>query len=150
MTTLLARHAQIVVTMDDERREIRSGGLFARDGIIEAVGPDEALPATADTILDLTGQILLPGLVNGHHHLDQVLTRAIPAAQNANLFDWLTAHYPVWARRTPEASRTAALIGLAELAFSGCTTVFDHAYFFRTAAASTTRSAPPPRSACVS
>ena len=131
MTTLLAHHAHLVVTMDDARREIPTGGLFARNGIIEQVGPDETLPGTADEILDLTGQILLPGLVNAHHHLDQTLTRAIPAAQNANLFDWLTAHYRLWARRTPEASRTATLIGLAELALSGCTTAFDHAYLFR-------------------
>jgi len=131
MTTLLARNAEVVVTMDGARREIRGGGLFARDGIIEAVGPNESLPATADTVLDLTGQILLPGLVNCHHHLDQVLTRNVPAGQNAELFDWLQTHYRIWVRRTPEASRTATLIGLAELALSGCTTAFDHAYFFR-------------------
>jgi cytosine/adenosine deaminase-related metal-dependent hydrolase len=131
MTTLLARNATLVVTMDATRREIPGGGLFARDGIIEAVGPDATLPTTADTILDLSGQILLPGLVNGHHHLDQTLTRNVPAAQNAGLFDWLRVHYRIWARRTPEASRTATLVGLAELALSGCTTVFDHAYLFR-------------------
>jgi 8-oxoguanine deaminase len=131
MTTLLARNAEIVVTMDSKRREIRRGGIFARHGFIEAVGPDESLPQTADTVLDLDGQILLPGLVNCHHHLDQVLTRNIPAAQNAGLFDWLKAHYRVWARRTPEASRTATLVGLAELALCGCTTAFDHAYLFR-------------------
>ena len=131
MSTLLARNAEMVVTMDGQRREIRGGGLFARDGIIEAVGPSESLPATADTVLDLSGQILLPGLVNCHHHLDQVLTRNVPAGQNAELFDWLQTHYRIWVKRTPEASRTATLIGLAELALSGCTTAFDHAYFFR-------------------
>ena len=121
----------MVVTMDDARREIRRGGIFARDGFIEQVGSDEELPKSADHVLDLDGQILLPGLVNCHHHLDQVLTRNIPAGQNAELFDWLRAHYTIWARRTPEASRTATLIGLAELALSGCTTVFDHAYLFQ-------------------
>ncbi len=131
MSTLLARHADLVVTMDGARREIASGGLFARDGIIERVGADDTLPDSADEVLDLAGQILLPGLVNAHHHLDQTLTRAIPAAQNANLFDWLGAHYRIWARRTPEASRTATLVGLAELVLSGCTTAFDHAYLFR-------------------
>jgi len=131
MTTLLARNAEIVVTMDATRREFRRGGLFARNGIIEAVGPDETLPTTADTVLDLDGQILLPGLVNCHHHLDQTLTRNIPAAQNVELFDWLQAHYRIWARRTPAASRTSTLVGLAELALSGCTTAFDHAYVFR-------------------
>jgi cytosine/adenosine deaminase-related metal-dependent hydrolase len=131
LTTLLARHAAMVATMDAARREIAGGGLFARNGIIEQVGPDETLPATADIVLDLTGQILLPGLINCHHHLDQTLTRALPAAQNAGLFGWLRTHYPIWARRTPAASRTATLIGCAELALSGCTTVFDHAYLFQ-------------------
>lgn len=131
MSTLLVRNAEVVVTMDAQRRELRRAGLFARDGIIEQVGPDETLPATADQILDVRGQILLPGLINCHHHLDQTLTRNLPAAQDAELFDWLRAHYDIWARRTPEASRTATLIGLAELALSGCTTAFDHAYVFR-------------------
>ena len=131
MPTLLARHAELVVTMDGQRRELKRAGLFARDGIIEQVGPDETLPASADSVLDLSGQILLPGLINCHHHLDQVLTRAIPAGQNASLFDWLGAHYRIWARRTPEDTRTATLVGLAELALSGCTTAFDHAYLFQ-------------------
>jgi cytosine/adenosine deaminase-related metal-dependent hydrolase len=131
MTTLLVRHATVMVTMDSARREIAGGGLFARDGVIEQVGPDNTLPAAADHVLDATGQILLPGLVNCHHHLDQVLTRNLPAGQNAELFDWLRAHYSIWARRTPEGSRTATLVGLAELALSGCTTCFDHAYLFQ-------------------
>ncbi len=131
MSTLLVRNAAMLVTMDATRREIPGGGLFARDGFIELVGPTESLPTTADAVLDLSGQILLPGLVNCHHHLDQVLTRALPEGQNAGLFDWLRAHYRIWARRTPEASRTATLIGMSELARSGCTTVFDHAYLFR-------------------
>ena len=131
MATLLVRNATILVTMDPARREIAGGGLFARDGFIEAVGPTESLPADADQVLDVSGQIVLPGLVNCHHHLDQTLTRNLPAGQNAELFDWLQAHYTIWSRRTPEASRTATLVGLAELALSGCTTVFDHAYLFQ-------------------
>lgn len=130
MATLLARGAAYIATMDAERRELRGAGLFARDGVIEMVAEDSELPATADVVLDLRGQLLLPGLVNCHHHLDQTLTRALPAAQDAELFDWLRALYPVWARRTPEQSRTAALVGLAELLLSGCTTVFDHSYLF--------------------
>ena len=131
MGTLLVRNADVLVTMDAQRREIEGGGLFARDGMIEQVGPSETLPATADEVLDASGQIVLPGLVNCHHHLDQVLTRNLRAGQDAELFDWLRAHYDIWARRTPEASRTATLVGLAELALSGCTTAFDHAYVFR-------------------
>ena len=131
MPTLLARNAAVLVTMDDGRRELANAGLFARDGIIEQVGPTEQLPSSADQVLDLTGQIVLPGFVNTHHHLDQTLTRNLPAAQNNNLFPWLKVHYRVWASRTPEASRSSTLIGLAELAASGCTTVFDHAYVFK-------------------
>ena len=131
MPTLLAKNASVLVTMDDGRRELSNAGLFVRDGMIEQVGPTQELPPRADLVLDLSGQIVLPGFVNTHHHLDQTLTRNLPAAQNNNLFPWLKAHYRVWASRTPEASRCSTLIGLAELAASGCTTVFDHAYVFK-------------------
>ena len=131
MPTLLAKNASVLVTMDDGRRELSNAGLFVRDGMIEQVGPTQQLPQRADLVLDLSGQIVLPGFVNTHHHLDQTLTRNLPAAQNNNLFPWLKAHYRVWASRTPEASRCSTLIGLAELAASGCTTVFDHAYVFK-------------------
>ena len=130
MATLLLKNA-LVVTMDDQRRELADGGLYAVDGVIRSVGPSASLPGTADTVMDLKDHIVLPGLINGHHHLDQTLTRALPAAQNNNLFRWLQAHYRLWAARTPEASRTATLVGCAELALSGCTTVFHHAYVFR-------------------
>jgi len=131
MGTLLAKNADVVVTMDGQRRELRNAGLFARDGMIENVGPTAELPESADLVLDLRGHILLPGLINCHHHLDQILTRNLPAGQNTNLFPWLKAHYRVWASRTPEDTRTAVLVGCAELARSGCTTVFDHAYVFK-------------------
>ncbi|GAC1465050.1 MAG: 8-oxoguanine deaminase [Ktedonobacteraceae bacterium] len=131
MTTLLAKNATMLVTMDNQRRELRDAGLFARDGIIEQVGATNELPSTADTVLDLRGHILLPGLVNCHHHLDQVLTRNLPSGQNINLFPWLRAHYRIWASRTPEALRTATIVGLAEMALSGCTTAFDHTYIFK-------------------
>jgi len=85
MSTLLVKNAQILVTMDDHRREIPDGGLFIRDGFIEQVGRTSQLPATADEILDLAGHIVLPGLINTHHHFYQTLTRVVPAAQNANL-----------------------------------------------------------------
>jgi cytosine/adenosine deaminase-related metal-dependent hydrolase len=131
MGTLLAKNAEILVTMDDERREIPDGGIFVRDGFVEQVGPTDELPADADVVLDMSGQIVLPGFVNTHHHLDQTLTRALPVAQDINLFPWLKAHYRIWARKTPEATRTSTLIGLAELALSGCTTVFDHSYVWQ-------------------
>jgi len=131
MPTMLAKNAAMLVTMDGQRRELTDAGLFIRDGFIEQVGPTDELPAGADTVLDLRGQIVLPGLVNCHHHLDQTLTRNIPAGQNINLFPWLRAHYRLWAARTPASARTATIVGLAELALSGCTTAFDHAYVFQ-------------------
>jgi cytosine/adenosine deaminase-related metal-dependent hydrolase len=130
MSTLLLRHAEVLVTLDAERREIRDGGLLARDGFIEQVGPTAELPLTADEVLDLRGHVVLPGLVNTHHHLYQTLTRAVPAAQNANLFGWLKTLYPIWANLTPAAIRVSTLVGLAELALSGCTTASDHLYIF--------------------
>ncbi|MEA3349088.1 MAG: 8-oxoguanine deaminase [Chloroflexota bacterium] len=130
MTTLLVRNAQILVTMDNHRREIASGGFFIRDGFIEQVGPTSELPENADEILDLSGHIVLPGLINTHHHFYQTLTRVVPAAQDANLFNWLKTLYPIWARMTPEHIRVSTKTALAELALSGCTTAADHLYLY--------------------
>ncbi|MCL5951795.1 MAG: 8-oxoguanine deaminase [Chloroflexi bacterium] len=130
MATLLLRNAEVVVAMDASRREIRDGALFVRDHVIEQVGPSSELPLTADRIIDAHGMIVLPGLVNTHHHLYQTLTRAIPAAQDADLFHWLKTLYPVWAELTPEAVYTSALVGLSELILTGCTTAADHLYLF--------------------
>jgi cytosine/adenosine deaminase-related metal-dependent hydrolase len=130
MSTLLAKNADVLVTMDASRRELRGAGLYAVDGFIRQVGATRELPATADVVLDLTGQIVLPGLVNTHHHLNQTLTRVFPAAQDARLFAWLTAQYPAWTRIDAEASRTSTLVGLGAL-FSGCTTVFDHTCLYQ-------------------
>lgn len=130
MTTLLVHHAAVVVTMDDQRREIPDGGLFIRDGFIEQVGPSASLPASADETLDLTGHILLPGLINTHHHFYQTLTRAVPAAQEANLFNWLKTLYPIWGRMLPEDIFVSTQTALAELALSGCTAASDHLYLF--------------------
>ena len=129
MTTLLVKNAYIV-TMDDHQRELPDGGLFIRDGFIEQVGTTNGLPITAHEVLDLSGHIVLPGLVNTHHHFYQTLTRAVPAAQDANLFNWLTTLYPIWARMNPEDIFTSAQTALAELALSGCTTASDHLYLF--------------------
>src|SRR5262252_2356360 len=129
MTTLLIQNAYIV-TMDDRQREIPDGGLFMRDGFIEQVSTTHELPSTAEEVLDLKGHLVLPGLVNTHHHFYQTLTRAVPAAQDANLFHWLTTLYPLWARMTPADLFTATHTALAELALSGCTTTSDHLYLF--------------------
>ncbi len=115
-----------VVTMDDAGTEHESGWVLVDDGLVADVGGGE--PPTADERVDLRGSVVTPGLVNTHHHLFQTLTRA--RAQQSNLFDWLRALYPVWAGLDAEAEYAAARTGLAELALSGCTTVFDHHYLF--------------------
>jgi 8-oxoguanine deaminase len=133
MPTLLVKHADLLVTMEDlgdGNRRIPDGGLFARDNVIEQVGPTSALPQGVDQVIDASGMIVLPGLINTHHHLYQTLTRALPDAQDAPLFKWLRVLYDVWAGLTPEAVHTSALVGLAELMLSGCTTASDHLYIY--------------------
>jgi len=130
MSTLLLQNADLLVTMDDDEQRIPGGGLFVRDGVIEQVGPSEDLPDEVDQVLDASGMVVLPGLINTHHHLYQTLTRAVPAAQDATLFRWLKTLYPIWAGLTPEAVYVSALIGLAELVLSGCTTAADHLYIY--------------------
>jgi cytosine/adenosine deaminase-related metal-dependent hydrolase len=130
MPTLLVRSAEVLAQMDDARTELADAGMFIRDGWIEQVGPTSMLPTTADEVVDLSGHVVLPGLVNTHHHLYQTLTRALPAAQDAGLFDWLRALYPVWARMTPDHVKVSTRLGLVELAMSGCTTAFDHHYLW--------------------
>jgi len=106
------------------------GGLFIRDGFIEQVGLTDDLPEQADEILDMTGHIVLPGLINTHHHFYQTLTRVVPAAQNSNLFNWLKTLYPIWGRMTPGDIQISTKTALAELVLSGCTTASDHLYIF--------------------
>jgi 8-oxoguanine deaminase len=129
MATLLVRHIHTLVTMDEQRREISDGALFIRDGVIEAVGSTAELPfPAADEVLDLRHHVVLPGLINTHHHMYQTLTRAY--AQDCELFDWLRALYPVWKRLTGEAIYVSAKLAMAELMLSGCTTSSDHLYIF--------------------
>jgi 8-oxoguanine deaminase len=128
--TLLIRNARVVVTMDDARREIADGAVFVRGNVIEAVGPSADLPHTADEVIDATGQVVMPGLVNTHHHMYQSLTRVIPAAQDGELFNWLTNLYPIWANLTGEMVRVSTLTAMSELILSGCTTSSDHLYIY--------------------
>ena len=128
--TLRVKNATLLVTMDDEHCRIADGGLFVRDNVIEAVGPTATLPATADRSIDARGMVLLPGLVNTHHHLYQTLTRAVPGGQDALLFGWLKTLYPIWSRFGPDEMFTSAQVGLAELALSGCTMTSDHLYLY--------------------
>ena len=130
MATLLVRHADLLVTMDDQGGRITDGGLFVRNNVIEQVGPTAELPGQADRVINARGMTILPGLVNTHHHLYQTLTRAVPAAQDTSLFGWLKTLYPIWAGLNSEAVYTSALVGLAELMLSGCTTASDHLYIY--------------------
>lgn len=95
--TLLIKNARVVVTMDEQRREIDNGAIFVRDNVIEQVGPTSELPLSAGEVIDAAGHVVMPGLVNTHHHMYQSLTRVSPTAQNGELFNWLTNLYPIWA-----------------------------------------------------
>ncbi|MBM0741259.1 8-oxoguanine deaminase [Phormidium sp. CLA17] len=131
MSTLLVKNIHTLVTLDAQRREIRNGALFVQDNAIAQVGTTQELPSTADDVLDLQGRhIVLPGLVNTHHHFYQTLTRVIPAAQDCTLFHWLQSLYPIWANLTPEAIYISAQMAAAELMLSGCTTASDHLYIY--------------------
>ncbi|MBE3638682.1 8-oxoguanine deaminase [Mangrovicoccus algicola] len=129
MSGMLIRGAEVIVTMDGARRELKGADLRIAGGVIAAIGPGLA-PAPGDEILDAAGCVVTPGLINTHHHLYQSLTRAVPAGQDALLFGWLQTLYPIWARFTPEHMRVSAMTGLAELALSGCTLTSDHLYLF--------------------
>ena len=134
MPTLLIRNADCVATFDhpdpNQSRELRQASVFVRDNRIEAIGPAAELPASADEVIDARGHLVLPGLVNTHHHMYQSLTRAIPQAQNAELFGWLRALYPIWAGLTPEMVQVSSRVAMAELLLSGCTTSSDHLYLY--------------------
>lgn len=128
--TLLVRDAAVVATCDDGRRELRGASVLVRGGRIEAVGPAADLPREADEVVDARGHLVVPGLINTHHHMYQSLTRAVPEVQDAELFAWLRGLYPLWAHLTPEMARVSAQVAMAELLLSGCTTSSDHLYLF--------------------
>ncbi len=130
MATLLVKDAAVVATLDPLLGDYKHAGLFCRDGVIEAVGPSATLPQTADEVLSLRDHVVIPGLVNTHHHMFQNLTRAVPAGQDATLFNWLKALMPIWAGIGPEHIYVSTLVALAELALTGCTTSSDHLYMF--------------------
>jgi len=130
MTTLLIRNAAHVATFDDVRSELRNASILVRDHRIEAIGAAHTLPETADEVIDARGHMVVPGLVNTHHHMYQSLTRAIPAVQDAELFSWLRGLYPIWAGLTPEMVHVSTQLAMAELLLSGCTTSSDHLYIY--------------------
>lgn len=129
MTQTLIRNADVIVTMDGTRRELTGASILVENGAIAAIGSGLTSAKDAE-IIDASGCVVTPGLVNTHHHLFQTLTRAVPGGQDALLFGWLRTLYPIWARYTPDDMRISAQLGLAELALSGCTMSSDHLYLF--------------------
>ncbi|AXI50614.1 MULTISPECIES: 8-oxoguanine deaminase [unclassified Sulfitobacter] len=127
MTELLIRNADYLLTMDETRRELVSADVLLRDGVVVAVGQNLT---TEGEVVEASGCVVTPGLVNTHHHLYQSLTRAVPGGQDALLFGWLKTLYPIWARFTPDHMYVSAQVGLAELALSGCTLSSDHLYMY--------------------
>ena len=127
MTELLIRNADYLLTMDDTRRELVAADVLLADGVIAAVGHNLS---TEGEVIEASGCVVTPGLVNTHHHLYQSLTRAVPGGQDALLFGWLKTLYPIWARFTPDHMFVSAQVGLAELALSGCTLSSDHLYMY--------------------
>ncbi len=131
--TRLFKNIHTLVTMDDDSRELQDAAILVRDNVIEAVAADGDDPVLGtalaiDETIDLSRHIVIPGLVNTHHHMYQTMTRVI--AQDAELFDWLTTLYPIWANLESSHIYTSTQLAMAELMLSGCTTSSDHLYIF--------------------
>ena len=134
MSTLLIERAHCLATQDDAGRELKDASVWIRDGWIEAVLPEgtDLTPyrEQADERIDASRHVVVPGLINTHHHMVQSLTRAVPGGQNAELFTWLQSLYPIWAGLTPDMVTTSHQVAMAELLLSGCTTSSDHHYIY--------------------
>jgi len=136
--TLIALNADVLVTMDAQRREIADGALVVEGSQVAWVGASADLPLPyrllmdqgSARVLDMRGHVLMPGLVNTHHHMFQSLTRVVPAAQDAELFEWLRNLYMLWSHLTPEMVYASTQTAMAELMLSGCTTSSDHLYLY--------------------
>jgi len=133
-TTILIEHADALATMDDAGTEWRGASVLLQGREIAWAGPAAELPQgardAASEVINARGHVVIPGLVNTHHHMFQSLTRAIPAAQDAELFGWLRTLYPIWAGLTPEMIHVSTQLAMAELLLSGCTTSSDHLYIY--------------------
>ncbi len=130
MGTLLIKNAHIVITNDPKLGDLNNTSIFVRDNLVEMIGPMDQLPNNADEVIDARQMAVLPGLINTHHHFYQTLTRAVPGAQNQELFDWLVRLYPIWGELTDEAVYISTLTAMAEMILSGGTTSSDHLYLY--------------------
>lgn len=128
---ILIKNADLIATFDFQGREIQNGYLLIVGKHIEEVGPMETCPnRSVEKVIDATGKIILPGLINVHHHLFQTLTRVFPSNQKGDIFEWLKVLYPFWYEMDPEITYRASQVGIAELLLSGCTTTADHFFMF--------------------
>ncbi len=130
MKTLLIKNASHIVTMNDEEVELKDTSILCENGIIKRIGNHNDLTEKIDFTIDAQDLVVIPGLVNTHHHLFQNLTRVYPKAQNKPLFGWLTSLYPVWQNIIPSDIYISSLIGMSEMVLTGCTTTSDHLYLF--------------------
>ena len=129
MATLIVKHIHTLATMNDAGQVLNDAALIAQDGVIRWLGATAELPEMpADEVLDLRGHVVMPGMVNTHHHMFQSLTRVI--AQDNELFDWLVTLYPIWRNLRSQHIYTSAKLAMAELILSGCTTSSDHLYIY--------------------
>ena len=126
---VVIKNADLVISMDEGRRILTDHDIVISQGEIQKVEKNTQLNGGAE-IIDAAGCLVTPGLVNTHHHLFQSLTKAVPGGQNALLFGWLQTLYPIWSRFGPEEIRVSTILGLSELALSGCTMSSDHLYLF--------------------
>ena len=123
------KNADLIISMDDARRVLNNYDIVISEGQIQKVAKNIRLNGL-EKVIDAAGCLVTPGLVNTHHHLFQSLTKAVPGGQNALLFGWLKTLYPIWSRFGPEEIRISTILGLSELALSGCTMSSDHLYLF--------------------
>ncbi len=142
MNRTLIHQAGCVAAQDDAQSELRGASLLLAQGLIARIFKQgdaadaaalKALLDQADTnleVIDARHHVVVPGMVNTHHHMVQSLTRAIPGVQSAELFSWLRGLYPIWAGLTPDMVRVSTQIAMAELLLSGCTTSSDHLYIY--------------------
>ena len=128
MSTLLIRNIDTIVTCDGSDRIFEGADIYAEDGIIRSIGKD--CGEKADVVIDGSGMLCYPGLINAHHHLYQVFSRNLPQVQNMELFDWLRTLYEIWKGLNSDTIYLSSLTAIGELVKNGCTTVFDHNYVF--------------------
>ncbi|MBU4128894.1 amidohydrolase family protein, partial [bacterium] len=136
MSKLLIKNIKVIATMDDKKTRIENGAIYIEDNIIKDVSPTKQVisriqhPGSSIQTIDASDKVVLPGLINTHHHLYQTLNRNIPAVQDAKLFDWIKILYEIWREITPEGVYVSAQVGMGELLLTGCTTTVDQFYVF--------------------